>query len=287
LRALLAALAIWALTVPAQAAPAMWEARDGDSRVVLFGSVHALPPDLDWRTPLLDAAAATAPLVYFETDIGPLGMASMMVKIIVQQFQTAGEPWLDRLTSEQLDKLRVAIEPLGISIDEAGFTPPWVLAMELTDIAMRADETGSAMEMSNGVEWVLQWDLTKERKGYLETPGQQFEMLAGGPIENQIQQLLMVLDEGGLDGAGSLGDLVEAWIAGDVDQLAMVPKTDAEAAALDVLLIQRNRNWVPMIEQMLRDNSENLIVVGAGHLAGEDDVLDLLAEAGYTVTRIQ
>lgn len=265
----------------------MWEARDADSRVVVFGSVHALPPDLGWRTPLLDDAVAAAPVVYFETDVGPLGMASMMVKIIVQQFQTVGEPWLDRLTGEQLDKLAAAIEPLGITIGEAGFTPPWVLAMELTDLAMRADATGSVMEMSNGVEWVLQWELAKERKGYLETPGQQFEMLAGGPIESQIQQLFMVIDEGGLDGGPGLGDLVRAWMAGDVDGLAMVPRTPDEAAALDVLLVQRNRNWVPMIAQMLRDNQENLIVVGAGHLAGEDDLLDLLVDAGYTVTRIQ
>ena len=101
----------------------MWEVRDGDSRVVLFGSVHALPPDVDWRTPLLDQAIADAPLIYFETDIGPLGMASMMVKIIVQQFQTIGEPWLDRLNGEQMHKLLVAIEPLGISLGEAGATP--------------------------------------------------------------------------------------------------------------------------------------------------------------------
>ena len=112
-------------------------------------------------------------------------------------------------------------------------------------------------------------------------------MLAGGPIESQIQQLFMVIDEGGLDGGPGLGDLVRAWMAGDVDGLAMVPRTPDEAAALDVLLVQRNRNWVPMIERMLADNQENLIVVGAGHLAGEDDLLDLLVDAGYTVTRIQ
>jgi uncharacterized protein YbaP (TraB family) len=97
----------------------------------------------------------------------------------------------------------------------------------------------------------------------------------------------MVIDEAAPESANVLGDLVEAWIAGDVDGLTMVAKTPAEAAALDVLLVQRNRNWLPMIEQMLKDNQENLIVVGAGHLAGEDDLLDLLVDAGYTVTRIQ
>ena len=75
-------------------------------------------------------------------------------------------------------------------------------------------------------------------------------------------------------------------MAGDVDGLAMVPKTPGEAAALDVLLVQRNRNWLPAIERMLADNQENLIVVGAGHLAGEDDLLDLLVDAGYSVIMV-
>ena len=43
MRVLLAALlTILTFTAAAKADPAMWEARDADSRVVLFGSVHAL-----------------------------------------------------------------------------------------------------------------------------------------------------------------------------------------------------------------------------------------------------
>ena len=288
MRPLLAAAGIALLATSAEAAPAIWEARDADSRVVIFGSIHALPSDLNWRTPLLNQAVTDADLVYFETDIGPLGMTALAIKILVQQFQTMREPWLDRLTTEQMDMLIEAIAPLGISLEEASITPPWVLAMELTDLAMRMDEMGGTMEMASGVESVLQWELPKERKGYFETPVQQFDMLAGGSVDEQIQQLFMTIEQGGIGGgAEELGDIVRAWAAGQPDKLEIVPKTDDEAAVLDLLITQRNRNWIPTIETMLKDNHENLIVVGAGHLAGEDSVLDLLAEAGYTVTRIQ
>jgi uncharacterized protein YbaP (TraB family) len=287
-RPLLAAAAFALLAGNAWSAPAVWEARDTDSRVVIFGSVHALPPDLVWRTPLLDQAVKDADLVFFETDVGPLGMTALAIKILVQQFQTMREPWLDRLTAEQLDLVIKALEPLGIGLEEASITPPWVLAMQLTDQAMRMDEMGGTMEMASGVESVLQWELPKERKGYFETPGEQFDMLAGGTIDEQIQQLLMTIEQGGIGGgAEELGDIVRAWEAGEPEKLEMVPKSDEEAAVLDLLITQRNRNWIPVIETMLKDNQENLIVVGAGHLAGEDSVLDLLGEAGYTVNRIQ
>ncbi len=287
MRRLLAAVTALALATGAQAAPAMWEARDADSRVVLFGSVHALPPDLEWRTPLLDSAMADGPLVYFETDIGPLGMTALAIKIVLQQLNTLREPWLDRLTPDERDRLAAAIEPLNISLEDAGLMPPWILAMQVADASLRADAVGSTMEMSLGVESVLQWGLPKERKAYFETPGQQFEMLAGGTLDEQIEQLFMTIAESGADDGETLGELVDAWIAGDVDQLTIEAENDSDAALIDKLLHQRNRNWLAAIEGMLERNEENLIVVGAGHLAGEDSVLDLLAEAGYTVRRIQ
>ena len=40
----------------------MWEVRDGDSAIRLFGSVHMLPPDLQWRTPALEDAIARSAL---------------------------------------------------------------------------------------------------------------------------------------------------------------------------------------------------------------------------------
>ena len=38
---------------------------------------------------------------------------------------------------------------------------------------------------------------------------------------------------------------------------------------------------------MLADDEQNLVVVGAGHLVGDGNVLDLLSAAGYSVERIQ
>jgi uncharacterized protein YbaP (TraB family) len=286
-RLLLAILSLVLASTAALAAPAMWEVRDADSRVLLFGSVHALPPDLDWRTPMFDAALAETDLVYFETDVGPLGMAALTIKVVIAQIQALQQPWIDRLTSEQLDKLIAALEPLDISLEQVAAAPPWLASMMIAEAAMRSDPAGGAMDMQSGVETVLQWELPKERKGYLETPGEQFDLIAGGTIDEQIQQLVLTIEEGGLDGGAVLSDLVDAWRVGDVDGLVIEPANAADAALIENLLIQRNRNWLPAIELMLKDNRENLIIVGAAHLAGDGDVLDLLEDAGYTITRIQ
>ena len=55
----------------AVARPPVWVVRDADSELVLFGSVHVLPPGLDWRPPALERAVSSADEVWFELPIDP------------------------------------------------------------------------------------------------------------------------------------------------------------------------------------------------------------------------
>lgn len=289
MRAILgAALAALMLASAAKAEPGLWEARDADSRILLFGSVHALPPDLDWRTPALDQAIAKSEHVYFETDIGPRGMAAIAVKMVVASFQSATQSWTYLLDDDEYLRLADALAGVGIDIEEAGRMPPWAVAMQLSADQMAGENGTAEFRFESGVEWTLQWELPPERKAYLETPGEQFDLLATGTIEEQVAQLMAGLDEYEA-GKDELDRLVTAWLGGEVETLAglMEPEGEAEQAAIETLLLNRNRNWIPALEKLLAENRENLVIVGAAHLAGDGSVLDLLEQAGYTITRIQ
>jgi uncharacterized protein YbaP (TraB family) len=270
----------------AVAAPAMWEARDADSRIVLLGSFHILPEGTEWRTDLLDTALADAGKVYFETDVGPLGMAALTLKLLGATIMGASDPWTTGLTVEQTATLQEALAGLGMSVDDAGLLPPWVVAMQLSEpeIASGVNE----FDFTQGVEYVLQWELPPERKGYFETPGEQFEFLNTGSREEQVALLFEIIGEA-QTGEDDTWRVMQIWLDGDVDALVaeMGAQQDASKDLLDRLLVPRNRNWMPQIERMLAENEENLVIVGAAHLVGEDSVIDLLEEAGYTVTRIQ
>lgn len=54
----------------------------------------------------------------------------------------------------------------------------------------------------------------------------------------------------------------------------------------NAFLNDRNANWIPKIEAIVKDKRA-FIAVGAGHLAGEKGVINLLREAGYSVTPVK
>src|SRR5262245_25405209 len=126
----IAATAITALVAgPALAEPAMWEVSDGDSKVWVFGSVHALPADFAWRTALFDEKLILADKVYFEADIGPLGQIALGGKIAALMAEGADEPWLDRLTYDQRDSLAAGLAGSGFGLAQAAQMPPWLIVV--------------------------------------------------------------------------------------------------------------------------------------------------------------
>jgi uncharacterized protein YbaP (TraB family) len=101
-----------------------------------------------------------------------------------------------------------------------------------------------------------------------------------------------------LDGVVEIGDLREAiharrtmrcelaqmralYDSGDLDAMAKVLIVPRIAPAL---VYARNDHWLPELEAMLADNG-GFVAVGLAHLIGDRGLPELLARAGYTVTR--
>ena len=54
----------------------------------------------------------------------------------------------------------------------------------------------------------------------------------------------------------------------------------------DVLLNNRNKNWIPIMIKTMKDKP-TFFGVGAGHLAGEEGVIKLLRKQGYKVEAVK
>jgi hypothetical protein len=52
------------------------------------------------------------------------------------------------------------------------------------------------------------------------------------------------------------------------------------------LVINRNHDWLPHIEQALKEKEPVFIVVGALHLLGKEGLVAILKEKGYLVQQL-
>jgi uncharacterized protein YbaP (TraB family) len=283
LRALLLGLLLAATPAAAGAAPALWEVSDADSKVWLFGSIHVLRPDVEWRTPLFDQTLKAAEQVYFEADIGPLGQLGLVIQSLRMSLNRQ-EPWQARIGVAQMQDVIDALQPLGFTLPQLQNYPPWLAEAMVEESAVEKRGYQPAL----GVDSILQAELPKERKAYFETAVQQMEMLAAEPVDKQVARFVVGVT--GLDKMpAQLDAMTDAWAAGKSDDLAdqIADDPTLDDAFAQRMVRDRNANWVTTIKGLLKDDHQDLIVVGAAHLTGDGSVIDLLSKAGFTVQRIQ
>lgn len=285
LRSLLVPAAFLGLAASASAAPALWQVSDGDSKIWLFGSIHMMPPDIKWRTPLFNQTLEDAKKVYFETDVSTEAQMEIMSIAFDRGFNVDGSLLSSRLDEAQIDAMRETAASVDLPMPALLTMKPWMAANTISVSAAIA----AGFDQNQGVELVLQTELPAERQAYLETGEEQLEFLAGAPEEEQINMLVATIDE--IDEAPALlRDMLVAWRTGTQDVLGdlfFVEMGAYDSAFLQRLVYDRNQNWMEPITGMLENNEQSMIVVGTGHLTGDGSVLDLLEDAGFTVERLQ
>ena len=286
MRSLIFALSgLLSMATATSAAPAIWQVSDADSSIWLFGSVHMLPADIDWRTGTLDKVISKADRVYFEADISAAAQAEMMPLSIELGFNRDGVLLSDQIGEALTDRVREAAQDYDIPMPALLTMKPWMAATTLASGPMMQ----SGYEARLGVEMVLAAELPDEFKGFLETGAEQLGFLAGGTLEEQITMLETTLDTLHL-AQSDIEAMIAAWMDGNPEALGQAFDSQMEGfdnAMVERIIDLRNRNWTGKIEAMLNSNEAALLVVGAAHLAGESSVEKLLEERGYSSKRIQ
>jgi uncharacterized protein len=81
-------------------------------------------------------------------------------------------------------------------------------------------------------------------------------------------------------------EMTRLYMEQDIEGLAkLIVDSEEIGTNTELLVFQRNRNWIPRMEAMMQTKS-CFFAVGAGHLGGDKGVIQLLQDAGYTVTPI-
>jgi uncharacterized protein YbaP (TraB family) len=283
LRSVVGAFAALAFAGAAAAEPPVWVVKDKDSEVVLFGSVHVLPPNMDWTPPALDKALKAADDIWFELPVDAQTEADTAA-LATQVGVLPPDGSLFKLLGAEDGALmgRVAAA-YGVSPALLDRLQPWLAEIALAGGAYR--RVGA--DANSGVEkTIAALANPKALRQAFETPAEQIALLSNGKLDEQVASLRETMHEME-DKPDEFQVLVKAWMAGDLatlDREAVEPIRKSSPELFRRLIEERNIRWTRSLDTRLKGHGHTVVVVGVGHLIGPGGVPARLRALGYSVT---
>ena len=250
----------------------------------LYGTIHMICKDDASLGDSLVAAIQRSDRVYFEVDMDNL----MEMVMAFKDFKMRNDTTLgDLLSKEDYQKVKEFMESksslLPFSKLET-FKP-----MLVSSLLMESD---AGCEQAVAMEQLIMEEAKKNSKRVegLETMSYQASIFDSIPYKLQAEQLLKyVKDENDSKGKADkqFEEMTEAYKSQDIEKLGdFINEDEGIGGYGDVLLYNRNRNWVKKLKSIMPEKSV-VVAVGAGHLAGEKGVIKLLRKEGYTVKPVK
>ena len=287
LAAATATLAIAALVAPIQAAGRAfaWKATGRSGVVYLVGSVHLLSKDFYPLNPALEAAYKDSSVLAEEVDLGEMAQPDAQMSLLSKGMLPSGQTLdtvLSPATKAMLNKHLGDFGPMG---EVAKRFKPWLAALTIESLAW----VNAGFDPNLGLDKHF-YDRAiadgKTVQGF-ETMAFQVALFDDMPMDQQDRLLASTLKDIDTEQA-NMTKLIAAWKDGDAPTVERLVLADmkGEAAVYKRMLVDRNHNWIPKIDQLLADPRHSLVVVGAAHLVGPDGLIALLRAKGYTVEQL-
>ena len=234
-----------------RATPALWEVRDADTTIYLFGTFHTL----DQRTAWFDNKVRAA-------------------------FDASGELVLETVVPEDPGAMQAAAREVvtETSADGSRRIKPFMAQTQ----AVVSQSRTLGMSVENGADAVLR--RVAEGAGKSVAGLERFEDQLGALARIPAQPTA----SSNSAAAVSIKDLLGAWTKGDtVAFSSMLAGFEANSPiAYRMLITDRNARWGQWIANRLEQPGIVFIAVGTGHLAGKDSVQRWLAARGISATRV-
>lgn len=253
----------------------------------ILGTMHNAPASMIDEIPGMQQALEGCDVVIGEMDGKDLSLGSLDLGQMMAMLEAPPDSTLDKLlTPEEYEMIhQVYKEKCG---DEAmpfvlmNFFKPALINMIITQYSI----LDSVHDVSQYIDMAVQLrakEMGRPSMG-LESVMEQMSFLFDVPIAEQAKDLLetcMYIDFS----EEMVSMLYEPYVNQDlakIESLYFDSKVGNDEKENDRLVVRRNLNWVEKLDNMMPEQA-CLVCVGAAHLIGEQGLLQLFRDRGYTV----
>ena len=262
----------------------LWEVQSPQNTIYLAGSIHVLQERHYPLHHVFDDAFNESSRVIFEVDLDELSSPLAQMNMVKNGLYLNGETLVSVLSPERYAIAKGNLTALGLNIEDFHRMKPWMTATAV--MALELQKLG--FESAYGVDRYFfdKAQATGKAIQGLETVEFQLDLFDKLSPSMQEEFLLQTLEE--LKSLGpQISDMVKAWKKGNVQELeTLLAGMDEYPELNQAIVINRNHDWLPHVEQALRETKPVFIVVGALHLLGKEGLVSALKGKGYLVKQL-
>lgn len=285
-----ATLALWlALAVPsaADAQSFLWEARDGERRVFLMGSMHIGRADFYPLPEAIQAAFAQSNALAVEADVSdPQAALIAMEKGVYGK----GDSLQQHLSADTVKRLQALLPRYGLNWELLTNLRPFMLYSTL----VVAEGMRLGYDPQAGVDLHFLQKARERKLPIVELESIRFQMdmmnaFSDPEMDALLRQTLRQIERDTM--GDELNSMTTAWREGDAPGILRIVEAsfadDAKTrdAIMEKINTRRNRAMTDKIEGFLKSDKTYFVVVGALHLVGDEGIVNRLRQKNYKIVQ--
>jgi hypothetical protein len=268
--------------------PAIWLLADADTRIYMFGTMHALSPDLRWRSTAFDRIVREADELVLEASDQELAARGPNPFSLMQMGKSV--PILQRVSPDRRERLARMMRELGVPANTFDRVETWgvatLLGLAAAGRRTSGEDPGPEPDPNSGVEAVL---LRAFHDSHRPVSGAESTTEVLGAFRHMSLDVQRDMLDQAIDAyfnGTAIGQPDERdWVTGRLDRLGEI--IDSLPPQLhEMLITRRNRGFADWLAHRLDRPGTVLFAIGAGHLAGRVSVQSMLESRGLHVQRI-
>jgi uncharacterized protein YbaP (TraB family) len=279
-------LVLWfAAGVHGQTRSFMWKVEGPAGAVAyLLGSLHVLTPEWYPLNATINKAFEGSKVLVEEIDIAEASDPTQMMSALMKAMLTDGKTLDKVIAPDVYAEVKKRAEQIGMPMMAVNRMKPWLVAITLMAPTLQA--AGFKPELGVDRHFYDRAVASNMQRQSLET--MQYQLDRFDELSLPLQEALLKSTLTDLDiEVRSVKEMAEAWGFGNVAAIEKLTLASMKESPelYNRLLVERNNNWMPHVENCIKQNAGCFIVVGAAHLVGPDGLPTLLQKKGYKVTQ--
>jgi uncharacterized protein len=264
----------------------LWEISGKDLKKpsYLYGTIHIIPKADYFITEATQKAFDASEKVTFEINMKEMNNPMALMGIMGKAMMADGKKLKDLIKEEDYKLVQRKFDTLGLPLKMLERMKPMFLSVMMGTDGEKISLENNSANKSTSYEMEFMQMGEKQKKDFdgLETIEFQMGIFDSIPYKVQAEMLVKTIKSGG-SGDADLKKMVEMYKKQDIDAMSKMLASGEEsdlAGYEKMLVLNRNRNWIPLMAKSMRDKT-TFFAVGAGHLGGNFGVVNLLRKEGY------